>query len=253
MAKDKRSSPKEITPSPENPRWMSNEALAALKKSLSRYGDISGFVFNVKTGRLVGGHQRLRCFARDYEVHVTERFDRPTKIGTVGHGHVMCKKTGERFAYREVDWPASKEREANLAANNPHLQGKFTPAVKDVISEILQESPDVFDMFSLGDLGSLSFEGLELDEEAPDDDGRKKSDGPATMELQPFENYDYVVFFATTIQDWQFLCAKLGLERVNSSPVEAKKKIGIGRVLPARRLIELIQKAEGGEFGGIKL
>jgi hypothetical protein len=38
----------------------------------------------------------------------------------------MHPGTGERFPVRFVQWDEAKQRLANLAANNPHLQGSFT-------------------------------------------------------------------------------------------------------------------------------
>jgi hypothetical protein len=61
------------------------------------------------------------------------------------------------------------------------------------------------------------------------------------MELQPYEHYDYVIVLARNRQDWNWLCERLGLERVDASVIAGKKKIGLGRAIGASRLIDLLQ------------
>lgn len=68
---------------------------------------------------------------------------------------------------------------------------------------------------------------------------------PPAMELQPHEHYDYVLVLARNTFDWNYLIEKLGLDRVNSSVVPGQKKYGLGRAIDARRLIDLLEKANG--------
>jgi hypothetical protein len=83
---------------------------------MQAYGDLSGVVFNRRTGNLVGGTQRSKKFDKTAEVIVTKRFAKPTKVGTVALGYIKFK--GERFSYREVSWDKHKEMAASIAANN---------------------------------------------------------------------------------------------------------------------------------------
>ena len=114
---------------PDNPRRISDEALAGLEASVHDFGDISGIVWNERTGfysrpeaggLLVCGHQRMTALQRAgaaswQRLSATE-------------GWIAHPATGERFGIRIVDWPPDKQRLANLAANNPHLAGEFTAA-----------------------------------------------------------------------------------------------------------------------------
>jgi hypothetical protein len=103
---------------PKNPRQPFNVAqLDAFKRSLAEYGDLSGIIENQRTGQLVGGHKRVEQFAQDDlgRVVITERLKAPDKTGTLAYGHVETQ--GTRFAYRLVDWDETKEKAANLAAN----------------------------------------------------------------------------------------------------------------------------------------
>lgn len=104
-----------LAPNPDNPRTISAEKLEFLKRALQEFGDLGGIVYNRKTKRLVGGHQRSHVFGKDSKVVVERKYQKPTKTGTVAEGYVMV--SGERFAYREVSWDDVKEKAANIAAN----------------------------------------------------------------------------------------------------------------------------------------
>ena len=43
-----------------NPRQISPAAMAALTKSLERFGDVQPIVWNKRSGLVVAGHQRLK-------------------------------------------------------------------------------------------------------------------------------------------------------------------------------------------------
>lgn len=107
---------KSLKPAAYNPRkaWAKQKG-AAFKKSLKIYGDLSGIIFNRKTGQLVGGHKRVDDFRSANKVTIEKKPCKKDKQGTIAFGHVIAD--GNRFAYREVEWDIKKEREANLAAN----------------------------------------------------------------------------------------------------------------------------------------
>ena len=101
---------------PKNPRKITPDALDRLKKSLEKFGDLGGIVLNRRTGRLVGGHQRIAAFKlAEVPATIVESLKRPDKQGTVAWGWIIID--GNRFTYREVDWTEETEAVANLAAN----------------------------------------------------------------------------------------------------------------------------------------
>ena len=102
----------------ENPRTIDEAALAGLGVSLEDFGDLSGIVFNKRTGELVAGHQRVDRLSAAGATEWTTSDD--------GTAFVVHPTTGERFPIRIVDWPIEKQRAANLVANNPTIQGAFT-------------------------------------------------------------------------------------------------------------------------------
>tara|TARA_Y100000310_G_scaffold90528_3_gene87834 strand:- start:9701 stop:10285 length:585 start_codon:yes stop_codon:yes gene_type:complete len=137
---------KELKPAEYNPRKISDKKLALLKKTLKEYGDLSGIVFNNKTGNLVGGHQRLKALPADSKITKESFTD---KMGTVAKGTINTK-FGE-FVYREVEWSLEKEKAANIAANKGAGEWDFTE-LKNVLESL--------------DTGTFDFEltGFELDE-----------------------------------------------------------------------------------------
>jgi len=105
---------KDLNPNPRNPRKITEEKLMSLKASLLKYGDLSGFVFNRTTKRLIGGHQRSKVLPGDAEIKIDRSFN-ITPCKTVAEGHVLIE--GERFKYREVEADELWETEALIAAN----------------------------------------------------------------------------------------------------------------------------------------
>ena len=84
----------DLTPAPYNPRTISGEALAGLKTSVREFGDISGIVYNTRSGHLVCGHQRLEALKQSHEL----------QLDTAGDGCAVVTDMGNRFPVRLVDW-----------------------------------------------------------------------------------------------------------------------------------------------------
>lgn len=141
---------KELKPAPYNPRTITQEGLASLERSMLKYGDLSGIVFNRRSGRLIGGHQRLKAIPKDAHITITQRFDKPTKQRTVAHGTLDLD--GELWAYREVDGDEAWEKGANISAN---LQrARFDEDLLRPIVADLQKAGE--------DLGTIGFTAKDL-------------------------------------------------------------------------------------------
>lgn len=139
----------DLRPAGYNPRTITAEQMRMLKHSMEEYGDLGGVVFNIRTGRLVGGHQRIRQLDATWPIEKTPIED---KTGTVAHGYI--ETTYGRFSYREVDWSEQKEKGANIAANK--MGGMFDD---DLLTQLLQELQDTgYDMDLTG------FDSKELEE-----------------------------------------------------------------------------------------
>ena len=91
-----------------NPRKISSDALGRLTKSLSELGNLQPITWNAKTGNIVGGHQRLKCY------------------------QALGKDEVEVWAVWLDD---AQEKAANIALNK--LSGEFDlPQLKDILEEI---------------------------------------------------------------------------------------------------------------------
>jgi hypothetical protein len=213
----------DLKAAPYNPRTISAQASAGLSVSLGEMGDLSGIVWNRRTGNLVAGHQRVEQLRAMGAI-----FDAPS-------GKILDERNNHDYYIRIVDWPIEKEKIANLAANNPAIQGQFTSEVGSLLAEIEAGQPDLLD-------------GLMLDKIVPAEELEVESGGnpaveggPPDMELRPFEHYDYIVILADNTMDWEFLCEHFGIEKVNASPIPGKRKIGLGRAIRASKVIEKIK------------
>ncbi|KAA0255571.1 MAG: hypothetical protein EDM75_10520, partial [Chlorobiota bacterium] len=121
-----------------NPRQIKDKNFKGLKYSLTEFGDISGIVFNSRTGNLVCGHQRVRALREEFgDLEITAE-----KVVT---------PAGE-FRIRIVDWDPDKERAANIAGNAETLQGEWTEAARLLIEEVRLNAPDAFSSLQLQDL-----------------------------------------------------------------------------------------------------
>jgi hypothetical protein len=120
----------ELRAAPFNPRQISDEALESLKKSMVHFGDLSGIVFNRKTGNLVGGHQRIKHLDPKWKIMKSPCKD---SVGTVSVGNIVTPFGA--WQYREVDWPLQKEKAANIAANK-HGGEWDIPKLKDILVEL---------------------------------------------------------------------------------------------------------------------
>ena len=132
----------ELKPAPYNPRTISDEAMAGLRASIERFGLVEPIIFNQKTGNVIGGHQRLKVLE---EQGITK-----TQVVV-------------------VDLPKREEKALNVALNNPHIAGEFTPDLQNILEEFKVEIPDVFEALNFDEL-EIQIPGLpkEYDETAGD-------------------------------------------------------------------------------------
>ena len=121
---------KDLQSSPFNPRKITDEKLRMLGKSMKKFGDLSGIVYNIRTKRIIGGHQRIKHLDPAWSITKREHQD---KVGTVALGEI--ETPFGLWQYREVDWPEKKEIAANIAANQ-HGGDFDYPKLKDLIVEI---------------------------------------------------------------------------------------------------------------------
>ena len=99
----------DLNPAEYNPRSISEKNLAGLTSSIEKFGMVEPIVWNKRTGKIVGGHQRHKVLS---EAGVKE-----TDVVV-------------------IDLDESEEVALNITLNNPHIQGDFADNLKDVLEQV---------------------------------------------------------------------------------------------------------------------
>ena len=115
----------DLEPAPYNPRTISATALAGLRNSVERFGLVEPIVWNRRTGRVVGGHQRLKVLQ--------------------GMGETETQVV-------VVDLDETEEKALNVALNNPAIAGEFTADIHRLLAEINAAMPELADLLRFDDL-----------------------------------------------------------------------------------------------------
>ena len=122
----------DLSPAPYNPRKISDAAMAGLRKSVARFGLVQPIIWNERTERIVGGHQRLEAL-RAEGVEETD---------------VVV-----------VDLPESEEKALNVALNSPAISGEFTDELDALLAEIREMEPELYEDLLLDQLLADAFGG----------------------------------------------------------------------------------------------
>jgi len=115
----------DLCPAPYNPRAITEAALQGLRNSVERFGLVEPIVWNQRTGKVVGGHQRLKVLQQ---------------LGETETQVVV------------VDLEEAEEKALNVALNNPAIAGDFTADIHTLLAEINAQMPELSDELMFGDL-----------------------------------------------------------------------------------------------------
>jgi hypothetical protein len=217
-----------------NPRKISGRRLKMLVDSLKQFGDLSGFVFNKRSNKLVGGHQRLSAFDDSAKVTITHALKKPDAVGTVAYGFV--EMNGTRYSYREVDWNQNRERAANIAANKHG--GEFDDAlVTQIIRELDVNAPESasigFDADELAKILGNSSKQLTNNEVLLDQ----------AVQLKPA--MEYVIIACDSQEQFDDLRERLKLRTVRRGGYKKGSEwddVGVERVMKYDRFVKLLPK-----------
>ncbi len=121
----------DLKPADYNPRAISEEALKGLSASITRFGLVQPIIWNRRSERVVGGHQRLK---------------------------ILVAQGIEETDVIVVDLPDSEEKALNVALNSPAIAGEFTPDLDAILEEIRTDLPDLFEDLRLEELWQGAFE-----------------------------------------------------------------------------------------------
>lgn len=115
----------DIIPADYNPRTITDKALLGLENSITEFGLVQPLVWNKRTKRLIGGHQRLKVLQRQ--------------------GFVDTEVI-------EVDLDETKEKALNITLNNQKIQGEFDyEKLKELLDEIKLQDDNLFEELSLNE------------------------------------------------------------------------------------------------------
>ncbi len=147
-----------LDPAPYNPRTISPDALTGLRYSVERFGLVEPIVWNERTGRVAGGHQRLRV------------------LQSMGETETQVVV---------VDLSEVEEKALNVALNNPAIAGDFTTELHALLAEINQAMPELGDLLRFDDLADQTKELLAAlapnDGLTPPDDVPEAPEDPITQ------------------------------------------------------------------------
>jgi len=132
----------------QNPREITVQNLNHLKSSIEEFGDISGIVFNKRSGELVCGHQRVLAMREKYgDLQIKD-------------GYIQLPN-GDTFAIRIVDWDKHEHDAALIAANSPTTQGTFTNGISSLLNDLEQQIPNVYEALGFNSLKPPTIAGPE--------------------------------------------------------------------------------------------
>ncbi|MGC2635006.1 MAG: site-specific DNA-methyltransferase [Candidatus Cybelea sp.] len=115
----------ELRPAPYNPRRISPAAMAALTKSLERFGLVEPIIWNKRSGLVVAGHQRLK---------------------------ILKAKKVRKTSVVVVDLDERSERALNIALNSASLTGTFSDGLEALLEAIQRDDEVLFAQLRFAEL-----------------------------------------------------------------------------------------------------
>jgi ParB-like chromosome segregation protein Spo0J len=109
--------------------------MSGLKKSLEKYGDISGITWNQTTGNLVTGHQRIKALKELYGSKMLKIID-----------NVIIAPSGEKYPVKIIHVSKNEEIMLNITANNPEIQGYYESEELQFLLNEVKIEPDFIDL-----------------------------------------------------------------------------------------------------------
>lgn len=199
----------DLSPCPYNPRTITDKAFGGLEKSLTEFGDLSGIVWNARTGQLVAGHQRLRALR---EMHGNRLEFRDGCVVT---------PEGEWFRVRVVNWEKMKADAAMVAANNENIAGDWTDGLTSILDGIAAEFGSLFEQLNFDQLAvDLGIGETDTDAAEGSDDIPEPPDEPQTKagDIWVLGNHRLMCGDSAKPEDVDKLVARVLIDLINTDP-----------------------------------
>jgi len=206
--------PATLKPNPKNPNRHSAHQIQLLASIIQEQGWRGPITVSKRSGLIVRGHGRLEAA-------------------------LLMSATVVPVDYQ--DYGSEAEELADLLADNrlAELAELDEDELKRLLESIRESDPSF-------DIELTGFMQDEIDrlykEEAADD-----VETVPRMEIQAFEHHDYLVFMFHDLRDWMLALQLLGVGEVDFSITRKTKKIGLGRVLHGKRILELARRVAGNQ------
>jgi len=201
--------PAALKPNSANPNRHSAHQIQLLAAIIQEQGWRAPITVSKRSGLIVRGHGRLEAALL-----------------------MGCDKV----PVDEQDYANEAEELADLLADNrlSELAELDEADLKKVIEKLRQADPT----FDVELTGFMEDEIAKLFAEAESEDALETI---PRMECQAFEHHDYLVFMFHDLRDWMLALQGMGVIEVDYSISRTSKRIGIGRVLNGKRLLQLLQ------------
>jgi len=203
--------PNGLKPNPVNPNRHSAHQIQLLASIIQDQGWRNPITVSKRSGLVVRGHGRLEA---------------ALLIG--------C----ETVPVDEQAYGSEAEELADLLADN--RLAELAELDEDDLRRLIKQIEEADPAFDLELTGFMEDEIRKLFE---DDDPADDIEPIPRMECQAFEHHDYLVFMFHDLRDWMLVLQLMGVREVDYSITRTTKKIGIGRVLHGKRLLQLCQRA----------
>ncbi len=204
--------PNTLKPNPVNPNRHSAHQIQLLASIIQEQGWRNPVTVSKRSGLIVRGHGRLEA---------------ALLIG--------C----EVIPVDEQDYASDAEELADLLADN--RLSELAELDEDDLRKVLRSIQDADPDFDIELTGFMEDEIRKLMDDA--DNPEDELETIPKMECQAFETHDYLVFMFHDLRDWMQVLQLMGVREVDYSITRRTKKIGLGRVLHGKRLIELCRRA----------
>lgn len=202
----------DLAPWSRNPRQIDDESKAGLGESMTRFGDLSGIVFNVRNGALVGGHQRTEQLSGLLDDGEIRDLSDPDTIGD-RYGWMM-DKSGRRWPVRLVNWSDEEHAAANVVANSKHVAGDWDDdKLKPLLDELNQFDSTMFEAVRFDDLlADMATDLSSVDDAVAETNATETASSDTTPQLGKME-YRVIVDCEDEVQQRELL-ERFGQEKL---------------------------------------
>ncbi len=204
--------PNKLKPNPVNPNRHSAHQIQLLASIIQEQGWRNPVTVSNRSGLIVRGHGRLEA---------------ALLIG--------C----ETVPVDAQDYASEAEELADLLADN--RLSELAELDEDDLRKVLKSIGDADPNFDIELTGFMEDEIRKLMDDAGNPEDELET--IPRMECQAFETHDYLVFMFHDLRDWMQVLQLIGAREVDYSISRRTKKIGLGRVLHGKRLLDLCHRA----------